>query len=102
MSTPGDELRRARATVEQLNQMLYDVRQDLEVEKRRHAVFSRELKAAQKEVTALSKAAASPALRLGRLLTRALRSPRALVRLPLDAWKLRAEVRAAKARKAGG
>jgi chromosome segregation ATPase len=85
---------RLRTTHEELNQRLYEARRDLQAHRARHKLLRTELLAAQNEVAVLRKALSSTSFRLGVLLTKAMRSPKALLRLPADLWRLRTDAQA--------
>lgn len=86
-----------RAPYASLNQRLYRAQREVAVQKARNQQLNSELKAAENELKVLRKALASTSFKLGKLITRALRSPAALFALPRDLWQLRAESRARRA-----
>lgn len=88
-----------RAPISTLNQRLYKVQREVAAQRARNQQLQSELKAAENELRVLRKALASTSFRLGKLITRALRSPAALVSLPRELWRLRAESKARRASK---
>lgn len=88
-----------RAPISTLNQRLYKVQREVAAQRARNQQLQMELKAAEQELRVLRKALSSTSFQLGKLITRALRSPVALMTLPRELWRLRAESRARRATK---
>lgn len=90
---------RPREPFASLNQRLYRAQKEVEVQRVRNQQLLSELKAAETELKALRKALSSTSFKLGKLITRTLRSPGTLLSLPRELWRLRADSKARRAAK---
>lgn len=77
-----------RTSYDDLNQRLYQSKRQVKEMRSKIQRLTTELQAARLEIAAQRKLVSSTAYRLGNLLIKATKSPAALLRLPMDLWKL--------------